>query len=118
MSARPDPVPSAPKQAARRDVADVPQQVGFYERMLPERERPIEALGGLLNGMAAGLGILALIWWPLLFGATGIGFGIISLVFARERGVQSRFAIGFTIAVLGWLIGMAHGVHGHAPLSP
>ncbi len=67
-------------------MADVPQQVGFYERMLPERERPIEALGGLLNGLGAGFGILALIWWPLFLGATGIGLAIISLVFARERG--------------------------------
>jgi putative exporter of polyketide antibiotics len=99
-------------------VADVPQQVGFYERMLPERERPIEALGGLLNGMGAGLGIMALIWWPLLLGATGIGFGIISLVFARDRDVQSRFAIGFTIAALGWLFGMMIAVSGHSPLSP
>jgi hypothetical protein len=99
-------------------VADVPQKVGFYERMLPERERPVEALGGLLNGLGAGFGLLALIWWPLFLGATGIGLGAISLVFARERGVQSRFAWGFTIAVLGWLIGMGIGVHGHQPLSP
>jgi hypothetical protein len=99
-------------------VADVPQKVGFYERMLPERERPIEALGGLFNGIGAGFGILALIWWPLLLGATGIGLGAISLVFARERAVQSRFAWGFTIAVVGWLIGMMIGVNGHQPLSP
>src|SRR4051794_5641683 len=103
---------------ARRDVADVPQQVGFYERMLPERERPIEALGGLLNGIGAGLGILALIWWPLFLGATGIGLGALSLVFARERGIQSRFAWGFAVAGLGWLIGMILGVSGHQPLSP
>ena len=52
---RGDPVPSAPNQAARRDVADVPQQLGFYERMLPQRERPMDALGGILNGLGAGL---------------------------------------------------------------
>jgi hypothetical protein len=98
--------------------ADVPQQVGFYERMLPERERPIEALGGLLNGFGAGFGILALIWWPLFLGATGIGLGVLSLVFARERAIQSRFAVGFAIAVLGWLIGMMLAVSGHQPLSP
>ncbi len=32
-------------------MADVPEQLGFYERMLPQRERPIEALGGILNGL-------------------------------------------------------------------
>ncbi|HEY3612741.1 MAG TPA: hypothetical protein VGK92_03505 [Gaiellales bacterium] len=99
-------------------MADVPQKVGFYERMLPERERPIDAFGGLLNGLGAGCGILALIWWPLFLGASGIGLGAVSLVFARERGIQSRFAWGFAIAVLGWLIGMALAVSGHKSLSP
>jgi hypothetical protein len=99
-------------------VADVPQQVGFYERMLPERERPIEALGGILNGLGAGFGILALLWWPLFLGAFGVGAAILSLVFARDRGVQSRFAWGFAIAALGWLIGMMLGVSGHQALSP
>jgi hypothetical protein len=99
-------------------VADAPQQLGFYERMLPQRERPLDALGGLLNGLGAGFGILALIWWPLFLGATGIGLAIFSLVFARERAIQSRFAVGFTIAALGWLIGMMIGVHGHQALSP
>jgi hypothetical protein len=78
----------------------------------------MEALGGLLNGLGAGLGILALIWWPLFLGATGIGLAALSLVFARERGIQSRFAWGFAIAVLGWLIGMAIGVSGQQALSP
>ena len=105
-------------KAARRDVADVPEQLGFYERMLPQREKPVDALGGILNGVGAGCGILALIWWPLFLGATGIGLAAISLVFARERGTQSRFAWGFAIAVLGWLIGMMLGVYGHKPLSP
>ena len=99
-------------------MADVPEQVGFYERMLPKREKPVDALGGILNGLGAGFGILALIWWPLFLGATGIGLAAFSLVFARERGIQSRFAWGFAIAVLGWLIGMAIGVSGHASLSP
>jgi hypothetical protein len=99
-------------------VADVPQQLGFYERMLPQRERPLDAFGGLLNGIGVGAGILALYWWPLFLGATGIGLAGLSLVFARERGVQSRFAIGFVIAVLGWMFGMMLGVRAHAPLSP
>jgi dipeptide/tripeptide permease len=43
---------------------------------------------------------------------------MLSLVFAREREVQSRFAVGFAIAALGWLIGMAIAVSGHQPLSP
>jgi hypothetical protein len=105
-------------KATRRDVADVPEQLGFYERMLPQRERPLDALGGILNGLGAGCGILALIWWPLFLGTSGIGLAGLSLVFARERGIQSRFAWGFVIATLGWLIGMMLGVYGHKPLSP
>ena len=99
-------------------MADAPQQLGFYERMLPQRERPLDALGGLLNGLGAGFGILALIWWPLFLGVFGIGLAGLSLVFARERGTQSRFAWGFAIAALGWLIGMMLGVTGHQSLSP
>ena len=99
-------------------MADVPEQLGFYERMLPQREQPLDALGGLLNGLGAGFGILALVWWPLFLGATGIGLAGVSLVFARERGIQSRFAWGFAIASIGWLIGMMLGVSGHKPLSP
>ena len=99
-------------------MADAPEQVGFYERMLPQREKPLDALGGILNGLGAGFGILALIWWPLFLGGTGIGLAGLSLVFARERGIQSRFAWGFAIATLGWLIGMMLGVNGHKPLTP
>jgi hypothetical protein len=99
-------------------VADVPEQLGFYERMLPERERPLDALGGILNGVGAGCGILAVIWWPLLLGTLGVGLAGMSLVFARDRGTQSRFAWGFAIAGLGWLIGMMLAVQGHKPLSP
>ena len=99
-------------------MADVPEQVGFYERMLPPREKPLDALGGILNGLGAGFGILALIWWPLFLGGIGIGLTGLSLVFARERGIQSRFAWGFAIAGLGWLIGMMLAVAGKKPLSP
>ena len=99
-------------------MADVPEQLGFYARMLPKREQPVDALGGILNGLGAGLGILALIWWPLLLGTAGVGLAGLSLVFARERGIQSRFAWGFAIAGLGWLIGMMLAVQGHKPLSP
>jgi hypothetical protein len=99
-------------------VADVPQQLGFYERMLPQREKPLDALGGILNGLGAGFGILALIWWPLFLGGCGIALTALSLVFARERATQSRFAWGFAIAGLGWLIGMMLAVSGHQPLSP
>ena len=99
-------------------MADAPQQRGFYERMLPQRERPLDALGGLLNGLGAGFGILALIWWPLFLGGTGIGLAGLSLVFARERATQSRFAWGFAIAGIGWLVGMMLGVIGDQQLSP
>ena len=57
-------------------------------------------------------------WWPLLLGTMGVGLAGMSLVFARERGIQSRFAWGFAIAGLGWLIGMMLAVQGHRPLSP
>jgi hypothetical protein len=86
--------------------------------MLPQRERPLDALGGILNGTGAGLGIFALAWWPLFLGTAGVGLAGLSLVFARERGIQSRFAWGFAIAGLGWLIGMMLAVQGHKPLSP
>jgi hypothetical protein len=86
--------------------------------MLPQRERPLDALGGILNGLGAGMGILALIWWPLFLGGTGIALAGLSLVFARERATQSRFAWGFAIAGLGWLIGMMLAVIGNHPLSP
>ncbi len=99
-------------------MADAPQQLGFYERMLPPRERPLDALGGILNGLGAGFGILALIWWPLFLGGTGIGLAGLSLVFARERATQSRFAWGFAIASVGWLVGMMLGVIGDQQLSP
>ena len=99
-------------------MADAPQQLGFYERMLPQRERPMDALGGILNGLGAGFGVLALIWWPLFLGGVGIGLAGLSLVFARERATQSRFAWGFAIAGLGWLIGMMLGVIGDQQLSP
>ena len=99
-------------------MADVPQELGFYERMLPQRERPIDALGGILNGLAIGCGLLCLLWWPLFIGTMGIAFAGLSLVFARERSVQSRFAWGFAIAGLGWMIGMMLAVTGHQMLTP
>ena len=99
-------------------MAEAPQQLGFYERMLPQRETPLDALGGILNGLGAGFGILALIWWPLFFGICGITLAGLSLVFARERATQSRFAVGFAIAVLGWLFGMMIAVPGHQILTP
>lgn len=99
-------------------MAEAPQQLGFYERMLPQRERPIEALGGVLNGIAIGCGLLCLLWWPLFFGTLGIACAGLSLVFARDRGVQSRFAWGFAIAGVGWMIGMMLAVNGHQLLGP
>jgi hypothetical protein len=99
-------------------VADAPEQVGFYERMLPQRERPLDALAGILNGIGVGCALVALIWWPLLLGASGVALTGLSLVFARERGIQSRFTWGFVIAVLCWMFGMMLGVYSHKPLSP
>ena len=77
-------------------MADVPEQLGFYERMLPQRERPMDALGGILNGLGAGFGII---------GADLVAALLRHLRHRAARGsascsrasaaIQSRFAWGF-----------------------
>ena len=100
-------------------MADVPEQLGFYERMLPQREQPVDALGGILNGLGAGFGILA----PALVAAlprhrrdrAGAGSASCSRASAGSRAASPGASPS---PALGWLIGMMLAVHGHKPLSP
>jgi hypothetical protein len=81
-------------------------QSGFYTRMLPPKERPIEALGGVLNGLGVAGGVLALFLWPVLLGTAGVVLAGISLPMARTPETARRFAIGFAIAAAGWTLGL------------
>ena len=96
-------------------VGDAP---GFYARMLPKKEPGVEAFGGVLNGLGSGFGVIAIVFWPLLFGALALILGGASLITAGDRSTQARFAKGFAVAVLGWLIGMTLAVLNHSALSP
>ena len=96
----------------------VRNDLGFYARMLPKKETPVEAFGGVLNGLGAGLGIMAIFFWPLLFGALALTFGGASLIAIGDRSTQSSFGKGFAIAVLGWLIGMTVAVLRKSALTP
>jgi hypothetical protein len=80
----------------------------FYSRMLPARERPVEALGGVLAGIGAGFGICAIFALPIFLGAIGIALSGSSLAMARSRQATQRFGLLFTIAVVGWFIGMCY----------
>jgi hypothetical protein len=86
------------------DVRDI--DTDYYARMLPERDKPIEALGGVFAGLAAALGIAALFIWPVLIGSAGVAFGGASLAMARSRGAGQRFGMCFAIASAGWLLGL------------
>ena len=90
----------------------------FYSRLLPERERPIEALGGVLNGLGAGLGIIAAFVMPVLLGVTAMALTSASLGMARSRDTFSRFGIGFAISVVGWLWGMTYALIAGGDLWP
>jgi hypothetical protein len=88
-------------------VTDVREtETDYYARMLPEREPPVEALGGVFSGLAAACGIAALVIWPVLFGTAGVALGGAGLAMARSRGTAQRFGYCFAIASLGWLIGL------------
>ena len=64
------------------DADDLP---GFYGRMLPERDEPIEALGALLNSTGAVMALVGIVWWPVMFGSIGLILTGSSLLMARSR---------------------------------
>ena len=92
-------------------MADVPEQLGFYERMLPQRERPMDALGGILNGLGAGLRHPRPDLVAALPRRHGHRPGRRSASCSRaSAGSRAASPWGFAIAALGWLIGMMLGV--------
>jgi hypothetical protein len=99
-------------------VEDTTARPGFYERLLPQRDRPVEALGSLLNGLGMMLGIACLFYWPLLLGVPALIFTGSSLLMARSVGTRRQFAIGFTVASVCWLLGFMLASWSSAALSP
>ena len=81
---------------------------GFYTRMLPPKERGVEALGGLLNSIGAAIALGGLFIMPLILGTTGVLLAGSSLVMIRSRDAEKRFGIGFAIACAAWVLGFAH----------
>ena len=45
---------------------------GFYTRMLPPKERGLEALGGLLNSVGAAIALGGMFIMPLILGTSGL----------------------------------------------
>ena len=93
-------------------------RTGFYARLLPERDAPVESLGAFLNGLGTMLGVVAIFYWPLFLGLFGMGFAGTSLAMARSATTRRNFAIGFTIAVVGWMLGMINAVWNNLTLFP
>jgi len=88
-------------------VTDVREtETDYYARMLPEREPPVEALGGVFAGLAVAFGITALFIWPVLFGTAGVAFGGAGLAMSRSSGAGQRFGFCFAIASVCWLLGL------------
>jgi hypothetical protein len=81
---------------------------GFYTRMLPPKERGIEALGGLLNSIGAAVALGGIFILPLILGSSGLLLAGTSLAMIRSRDAEKRFGIGFAIACVAWLLGFAH----------
>jgi hypothetical protein len=86
------------------DVQDIDSD--YYSRMLPARERPVEALGGICAGLAAAFGIAALFIWPVLLGSSGVALGGAAVAMSRSRESGRRFGFCFAIAGVGWLLGL------------
>ena len=86
------------------DVRDT--ETDYYARLLPEREPPVEALGGVFAGIGAAAGLAALVIWPVLFGTAGVALGGAGLAMARSRGAAQRFGYCFAIASVCWLLGL------------
>jgi hypothetical protein len=76
--------------------------------MLPQKERGVEALGGLLNPLGAALSVGGIFILPLLLGTTGVLLAGSSLAMIRSKDAERRFGIGFGIACLAWFIGFVH----------
>jgi hypothetical protein len=88
-------------------VTDVREtETDYYARLLPDREPPVEALGGVFAGLATAFGLTALVIWPVLFGTAGVAFGGAGIAMARSRGAAQRFGFCFAIASFGWLLGL------------
>jgi hypothetical protein len=81
---------------------------GFYTRMLPQKERGVEALGGLLNPIGAALAVGGIFILPLILGTSGVLLAGSSLAMIRSGESQRRFSIGFAIACVAWFIGFLH----------
>ena len=81
---------------------------GFYTRMLPQKERGIEALGGLLNPLGAALALGGIFILPLVLGTAGVLLSGTSLAMIRSKDTERRFSIGFAVACVAWTVGFAH----------
>ena len=81
---------------------------GFYTRMLPQKERGVEALGGLLNPIGAALAIGGIFILPLLLGTAGVLLSGSSLAMIRSKDAERRFGIGFTVTCIAWFLGLLH----------
>jgi hypothetical protein len=81
---------------------------GFYTRMLPQKERGVEALGGLLNPLGAALAVGGIFILPLILGTAGVLLAGSSLAMIRSKDAERRFGIGFAVASLAWFIGFTH----------
>jgi hypothetical protein len=81
---------------------------GFYTRMLPPKERGVEALGGLLNSIGAAVALGGLFILPLILCSGGLLLAGTSLAMIRSRDAEKRFSIGFAIACAAWVLGFAH----------
>jgi hypothetical protein len=92
------------KRTSVTDVRDM--ETDYYSRMLPEREPPVEALGGIFAGVAVAFAVAGLVIWPVLFGTAGVAFGGAGLAMARSRGAAQRFGFCFAIASVCWLLGL------------
>jgi hypothetical protein len=80
---------------------------GFYTRMLPQKERGVEALGGLLNPLGAAIAAGGIFILPLLLGTAGVLLSGTSLAMIRSKDSERRFGMGFAIACVAWFLGLA-----------